>query len=127
MTESKRIGIWMDHSIAHILRFPSDNEETNFDASTHINLEKDQNHGSSEHVMNNRESHSQSAFYKELVDIIRNFDEVVLFGPTDAKFELFNIVRASHQFEHIKMDVITSDKMTENQLHVFVNNHFKGN
>ena len=55
---------------------------------------------------------------------ILNFSEVILFGPTDAKVELFNILKANHNFENIKIDVQQADKMTDNQQHAFVRNHF---
>jgi hypothetical protein len=50
---------------------------------------------------------------------------VVLFGPTDAKKELLNLVKTDHLFEGIKIEVKNSDKMTEDQMHTFVRDYFK--
>jgi len=51
-------------------------------------------------------------------------DSVFLFGPTDAKVELFNILEADHRFAKIKIEVKHADKMTENQQHAFVKKFF---
>ena len=67
---------------------------------------------------------AQAEFYKQLSEIIKNYKEVLLFGPTDAKVELHNILKANHLFANIKIDVKQADKMTEHQEHAFVREHF---
>ena len=49
-----------------------------------------------------------------------NMNSVLLFGPTDAKVELFNIMEADQRFAKIKIEVKHADKMTKNQQHAFV-------
>ena len=75
--------------------------------------------------MHVKEQHLQSGYYKKLSETIRNYQEVVLFGPTDAKSELLNLLKGNHLFENIKFEVKNTDKMTENQMHVFVREYFK--
>jgi hypothetical protein len=48
-----------------------------------------------------------------------------LFGPTDAKNELLNLIKTDHLFEDIKIEVINSGKMTESQMQTFVREYFK--
>ena len=74
--------------------------------------------------MHNKEQHQQSDYYKQLGEIIKNYTEVILFGPTDAKVELFNILKADHHFAKIKIEFQQADKMTENQQHAFVKEYF---
>jgi hypothetical protein len=74
--------------------------------------------------MHNQEQHEQSAFYKEVGAVMRNYDRVLLFGPTDAKTELLNIVRADHRFEKIGIDVEETDKMTPSEQQRFIHDHF---
>ena len=57
-------------------------------------------------------------------DAIKNYDEVLIFGPTHAKEELVNLLKADRHFENIKIDVKHADKMTENQQHAFVKDYF---
>jgi len=49
---------------------------------------------------------------------------VLLFGPTTAKNELANLLKDDHLFEKIKVEVRQADRMTENQEHAFVKDHF---
>jgi stalled ribosome rescue protein Dom34 len=118
----KRLGIWMDHENAHVIEFSSDQTKT---VSSDFNHE-DRAHSlnRSEIQMHNKEQHQHAAYYGRLGDIILNYQEIILFGPTDAKKELLNFLRANHLFEKIKIDVAQTDKMTENQQHTFVKNHF---
>jgi hypothetical protein len=124
MKTKKNIGIWMDHSSAHLMELTTDPIETKIVASKFTHDEKEHSLGKSEHLMHNKEQHQQSEYYKKLGEVIRNYGEVVLFGPTDAKVELFNLLRKDHLFENIKIEVKQTDKMTENQQHAFVLNHF---
>ena len=75
--------------------------------------------------MHNKEQMDQASYYKKISDIIRSYPEVILFGPTDAKLELLNLLKADHLFENIKIEVLNSDKMTAKQMHDFVREHFK--
>jgi hypothetical protein len=63
--------------------------------------------------MHHQEQRQQAEYYQKLCDIIRNFQDVVLFGPTGAKLELLNLLRSDRQFEHIKLDIKESDKMSQ--------------
>jgi len=67
----------------------------------------------------------QLSYYKKLSGFIRKYQEVVLFGTTDAKIELLNLLKGDHLFENIKIEVKQSDQMTEYQRHDFVREYFK--
>ncbi|MFI5219142.1 MAG: hypothetical protein ACHQNT_06600 [Bacteroidia bacterium] len=124
MTTKKNLGIWMDHSSAHLMEFTPDPIETNIIESKFTHQEKEHSLGKSEHIMHNKEQHQQSEYYKKLGETIINYDAVILFGPTDTKVELFNILRADHRFAKIKIEIKQTDKMTENQQHAFVREYF---
>jgi len=127
MAITKKLGIWMDHTSAHVTEFTTDPIETKIIESAFTHEEKTNSLDNSEHVMHNKEQHQQSAYYKKLGDTIKDYDEVILFGPTDAKTELFNLLKADHHFDKIKIGVKQTDKMTENQQHAFVKDYFKQN
>ena len=124
MTTAKKLGIWMDHSSAHLMEFTTDPIETKTIVSEFTHDEKKLSLSHSESLMHNKEQHQQSEYYKKLGEIIKNYEEVILFGPTDAKVELRNILKADHHFENIKIEVKQADKMTEHQQHTFVKEHF---
>ena len=124
MATTKNLGIWMDHASAHLMEFTTDSMELKTIESEFTHEDKEQSLGKSESLMHNKEQHKQSEYYKKLGETIRNYDEVILFGPTDAKVELFNILREDHRFAKIKIEIKQTDKMTENQQHAFVRDHF---
>src|ERR1035437_5359123 len=124
MTAAKNLGIWMDHSSAHLMEFTTDPIETKTIESKFTHQVKENSLGKSENLMHNKEQHQQSEYYKKLGEIIKNYEEVILFGPTDAKVELLNVLRADHRFAKTKIEIKQADKMTENQQHAFVRDHF---
>jgi len=124
MKTKKNLGIWLDHASAHLMEFTPDPVVANTVESADILLDKKQANGRSEHLMHNKEQHQLSEYYKRIGEKIVDYEEVVLFGPTDAKAELYNVLKADHRFANIKIDVEQADKMTENQQHAFVRNHF---
>lgn len=124
MTNAKYLGIWMDHSSAHLSEFSKDAMETKIMASDFSHEDKTSTLDRSEHVMHNKEQHQQKNFYKQLGEVIRNYKEVIIFGPTDAKSELSNYLQADHRFENVKIETQSADKMTEHQQHELVREHF---
>jgi len=124
MTTAKKVGIWMDHASAHITEFTVNPIETKIIESKFTHAEKERSLSKNENLMHNKEQHQQSEYYKKLSEKIRDYSEVVLFGPTEAKDELFNLIKADHRFHNIKVEVQPSDKMTVNQQHAFVREHF---
>jgi len=125
MKNIKKLGIWMDHSDAYLLEIKDDKIETNKVVSELSDPQAEFNFYKGEKLINKKERHLQLKYYNKLGEIIRNYQEVVLFGPTDAKSELLNLLRTDHLFEDIKTEVINSGKMTESQMHTFVREYFK--
>lgn len=124
MTKTKNLGIWMDHSNAHLMEFTTDPITTDIISSKFTHQEKEHSLSKSENLMHNKQQGQQSAYYKRLGDAIKNYEDVIIFGPTDAKSELLNILRADHNFENIKLEIEQTDKMTQNQQHAFVKDYF---
>ncbi len=114
----------MDHQDAHLIEFTTDPMETTTVESKFTHQEKEQTLGRSENLMHKKEQYEGADYYKALGEIIRHYNDVVLFGPTDAKVELFNILRKDHRFADIVIEIVPSDKMTDNQQHAFVREYF---
>jgi hypothetical protein len=120
----KKIGIWMDHSNAHLTEFKDDLMQTKIISSEISYRNKETGLDRSEAHMHNHERQQYAGYYKKLGNIIRHYKDVILFGPTVAKVELFNRLRADHLFSKIKIRVQPADKMTEDQQHAFVRWYF---
>jgi hypothetical protein len=125
MKNIRQLGIWMDHSNAYLMEFTNDSILTNRVVSEFSKQGVELNHYKGEKLIHKKEQHLQLDYYKKIGDIIRMYQEVVLFGPTDAKNELLNMVKTDHLFNEIKIEVENSDKMTESQMHTFVRDYFK--
>ncbi len=124
MTTSTNLGIWMDHSNAHLMEFTTVSITTKIISSRSARREKERGIGRSEDGMHQKEQHGQSDYYKKIGEAIKNYQDVLLFGPTNAKTELFNLLKADHHFEKIKIETKDADKMTQNEQHAFVREHF---
>jgi len=125
MKSKKLLGIWIDHSIAYLTELTNDKlvtETVESKPKSQVNSAdlyyKDESHEL------NKEQGLLSTYYKKLGDAILDYDEVILFGPTDAKNELLNVLKADHLFDKIKIETKPADKMTENQQHAFIMEHF---
>ena len=115
----------MDHATAHLIEFSDVVKATATISLDFDNQDKDETLQRSESEMHNKQQQRQNIYYKKLATVIKDFAEVVLFGPTNAKSELFNSLRENHLFDSIKIEVINADKMTDKQQHEFVRNYFK--
>jgi stalled ribosome rescue protein Dom34 len=125
MKKMEKLGIWMDHSNAHILNPSIDLIEKKTITSRFTHQEKEHSISKSENLMHHKEQHQQHEYYKEIADVIKNYNEVIIFGPTDAKSELANFLKKDHHFDDIKIEVKNADKMTEHGEYAFVKEHFK--
>jgi stalled ribosome rescue protein Dom34 len=121
----KQIGIWMDHSFAFIITLENNKVVENIVELEIPQLETDYDSGNNEKLKNNKSQQFQVNYYKKLIDWIKNYQEVILFGPTDAKKELLNMLKDEHFFKNIHIEIQDSDKMTSMQMHDFVTAYFK--
>jgi stalled ribosome rescue protein Dom34 len=124
MKTTKKLGIWMDHSIAHLMEFTSKHFEIETIESKFTNDVKNQSLAKSEKTMYNKEKRLLQDYYKKLGEAIKNYKRVILFGPTDAKTELFDLLSEDERFLKIKIEIKNTDKMSANQQHAFVRDYF---
>jgi hypothetical protein len=123
MTTKKKLGIWMDHANAHLMEYTEPIVTKNI-SSTSTHEEKEFTLQKGESFMQRKDQQQEAAYYKAIAASIRDYDEVLLFGPTDAKTELLNILKADLSFSNIKILTEQTDKLTENQEQAFVRDYF---
>ena len=119
-----KIGVCMDHHNANFICYTNNPTETTTVESDFTNEMKADALGKSENIMHNKEQQQLKDFYKKIITVLKNYDEILLFGPTDAKTELANILSENHYFDKIEINVIPTDKMNENQQHAYVHSYF---
>ena len=123
MKTKNDLGIWMDHSTAHLIDINSN--ITNSITSDFTFNTKEEALSKSENLMHNKRQQMHEAYYKKISDEILKFNHVLLFGPTNAKVELQNYLNKDLRFKDIKIDIEPADKMTDNEKNAFVKNHFE--
>ena len=64
------------------------------------------------------------AYHKELMGSIKNYDDLVLFEPTDAKTYLDNQIRGDYRFDLIKIVTKSANKISNKDLEFFITNYF---
>ena len=123
--DKKYLAIWMDNASAHITEYSTSGTMTTIhldSASTH--QQKTESINKSENLMHNKEQHQQSTFYKLLGEKIINFTDVLIFGPSNAKSELYNLLQEDARYSKIIFEVKSADYMTMPQEHAFIKKHF---
>jgi hypothetical protein len=124
MSLVRKLGIWMDHSRAHLIEFSMDSKESETLTSNFTHEEKEKTEGKNEFLMHNKEQHQQAEYYKRLAEAVKGYDELVIFGPTDARLEFYNLLKKDHHFDKIVIEVEHAGKLTDNQQQLFVRDHF---
>lgn len=114
----------MDHSSAHIMEYDQGELNSKILASHFTHDEKERSLSKNENLMHNKEQQQQGEYYKRLGAIMKDYQEVLIFGPTNAKQELVNTLKEDQHFEKVKIEIEQADKMTENQRMAFVKDHF---
>ncbi len=114
----------MDHSIAYLIDLSNDPFSTAIIESKPEQKPDDQYVYKDESHLLNIEHGQLSTYYNNLGDVILGYESVILFGPTDAKSELLNLLNKNHLFNKIKIEICSTDKMSETERNSFVNNYF---
>tara|TARA_R110000868_G_scaffold118277_2_gene313798 strand:- start:208 stop:588 length:381 start_codon:yes stop_codon:yes gene_type:complete len=124
MKTNNNLGIWMDHSTANLIDINSKNECHSI-VSKFTSETKEEALNRSESLMHNKRQQMHEKFYDKIGSQILKHKHVLLFGPTNAKVELHNYLNKDLHFKNIKIDIESSDNITDNEQVAFVKNHFE--
>ncbi|HDZ04987.1 hypothetical protein LCGC14_0348050 [marine sediment metagenome] len=123
MKAKNNLGIWMNHSVANLIDIDS-RKECGSIASNFTSDTKEDALNKSENLMHNKRQQMNEKFYNKIGAQILKYNHILLFGPTNAKVELHNHLNKDSHFKNIKIDVESSDNITDNEQVAFVKNHF---
>lgn len=124
MKTNKRVGIWMDYSSAYVMEMTGDEIVTTEVASEFTWEEKQHSYFKNEGLMHKKERQLVMDYFKKIGEKIADSESVLLFGPGEAKNELFNLLTANPLYKHVNIRVKTTDRLTENQRKSFFKNEF---
>lgn len=120
MDEVKKLGRWMCNTSIHLVEYTNqlaaDLHQQQSEES--LILESDIA------TLQNEAFHAQTESFKKLGVAIEKYDEVVLFGPIDAKAEFMKFLKADKRFNNLKIEVKQTSIMSEGQQQKFVEKHF---
>lgn len=124
MNATKKAGVWMDYSEAHIMEFSENPIEIKVIKSNFKNKLRSNEKDKSEKHLHALEKQCKADYFKEIATSLLNYDKVLLFGPTNAKNELYNSLTKDTLFSKIKLYVKESGKLTFKQRSKFIYEHF---
>lgn len=127
MKTVKKLGIWMDHSIAYLMEFTNNPFEIKTIESKFSIDEKNLKTSKISDLLINKEKHVLYDYYNKIGEAIKNYKQIVLFGPSDAKIEFFDVLSEDERFVKLKVEIRETDKMTMHQQHDFILEYFAKN
>lgn len=125
MNPTKKIGVWMDYSEAHFMEFSATPMEIKVIKSTFKSKLKSNDKDKSEKHLNALEKQCRADYFKEISALLLHYDKVLLFGPTKAKAELFNLLIYDQHFSKIKFYLKETGRLTLNQRNKLIVEHFE--
>ena len=117
------LGIWMNHSKSHLIELTTEIKSQTI-ISAFANRVQERTQVKSEQMMHGKEHYLQNDYYQKICDEIKKYQKVMLFGPTDAKEELFHMIKADHNCAHIRVEVLVVEKLKEQEQLAFVREYF---
>jgi hypothetical protein len=120
----KKTGIYMDYASAQVISVEADGKEMHIIDSGYSHSMKAESMAKGENLLHNKTQQLEHQYYKKIGEVILQFEEVLLFGPTDAKIACLKYLQKNSHFNNIKITTASADKITPNQQRAFVNDYF---
>lgn len=132
---SVKVGIWIDHRKAVIVRVDGDEVEVE---SLDSGLEKrvrlaggsrsrtlyGPQDVASESQRDRRYAKHVNEYYTRVLKCVGRASAILVFGPGEAKRELIDRIEATARFRNTSTEMKRSDKLTERQIAAQVKQHF---
>ena len=121
-----KVGIWIDHKKAVIVSASADGVTTKTlesDVEAHPRYAGQQD-GGGEKKYEERHSQDLDRYYDEVIRQLTDADELLIFGPGEAKLELKERLRRSKTHSERTIAIETTDKLTDPQIVAKVKEHF---
>jgi stalled ribosome rescue protein Dom34 len=125
-------GVWIDHANAILAKSNKLGEMTFQHFHSHVEPHHKSGADDSEHLTmvnqergNERRHNQMKAFCKDIIKAMEGSDEIVIFGPSTAKYELKNLLE-DHKVLFAKLKGLeTADDMSEAMIKDFMMEYFK--
>ncbi len=127
----KLYGVWIDHSHAYIIVANPNKVETlikiesNVGPHHHSGVAYEHLTITNQKKDDERRHHHMNHFLKEILGKIGDANEILIFGPSNAKYDLKHAIEKTKSMKKALLKMETADIMTENQLKAFVKEAFQ--
>ena len=131
----KKSGIWIDSKKAWISSLENGNEEFVQVTSDVEDTNPGGGYGgakkygpqvaSPEDKILKRKKQQFKAFYADVVEHVKDVDEVLVEGPAEAKLGMLQFIKEQHGMRDTKVTLRTTDSITENQFKAGVREFFE--
>ena len=121
-----KVGIWIDHKKAVVVSASADGVTTKTlesEVEAHPRYAGQQD-GGGEKKYEERHSQDLDRYYDEITRQLTDADELLIFGPGEAKVELKERLRRSKTHSERTIAIETTDKLTDPQIVAKVKEHF---
>ena len=120
-----KVGIWIDHKKAVIVSASADGVTTTVesDVGAHPRYAGQQD-GGGEKKYEERHGQHLDRYYEEVIRQLTDADELLIFGPGEAKVELKDRLGRAKGHSELSIGIETTDKLTDPQIVAKVKEHF---
>ncbi len=131
-----KTGIWIDSDIAYLLKIDKDGKE--YFSTIESSVEHFHPHGGygasqkhkpqdaiSESKLLERSKHQLKDFFLEIINSLKDIDQLVVFGPAEAKTEFKKELENHPEIGDKLISVNTADSMTLNQTKALIRDFYK--
>ncbi|MFZ4457012.1 MAG: hypothetical protein ACOYOT_12400 [Bacteroidales bacterium] len=124
MKNLRQLAVWMDYSTAVMMDYHDEViDETQISYYFNEEDEFEELNNGKKTIRHNRQ-HRKATYYKRLGAFIANYTNVLLFGPSEAKYKLCKLISKDYLAHEENLVVRTVDKMEINKIHTYVKEHF---
>ena len=118
----KQFGIWMDTQNATIIGFENADSET-FAVIGHVHNEGPEPN-SSEFATHNEEKTLTQKYFKKIAALMPNIDDIHVTGSGQIQEQFIHYLAATPQYKNVVSTDSTSNKMSDENLIIFIGKHF---
>lgn len=115
----------MDHASAYLMELKGEKLTTKIINSNFDYHEKEKMLAKSEKLMHQKEHELMTHYYKEIIKEMIKYKHIILFGPTEAKYELHTFLKENKLFSKLTIQISNCKYLTKAQRESVVLGHFK--
>ncbi len=123
-----KVGLWIDHRKAVIVRITDVGEEIkqiSSDIEKHVKYTGDLAEGGrGEDILDRQYQNHLNDFYDKVIAYLRGTDSILIFGPGEAKHQLGARLERDGLKQHVVV-IQNTDKMTDRQIAAKVRKYFQ--